>query len=133
MRVALVVGNNQGQVLKKRLEGIKDNLNMDIYDDVPKYIDLSYKKNIIYDRVLVISKLLNPQTQSDLKVFWEEMSKDTQIVVMGRKGGDEEASKDFLQEFQSPVVAYMLVEKTTVALVAEAILSSTAELSKNMV
>lgn len=130
MRVALVVGNNQGQVLKKRLEGIKDNLNMDIYDDVPKYIDLSYKKNIIYDRVLVISKLLNPQTQSDLKVFWEEMSKDTQIVVMGRKGGDEEASKDFLQEFQSPVVAYMLVEKTTVALVAEAILSSTAELSK---
>ena len=122
MRLALVVGDKQGQVIKKRLEGIKDNLNIDIFNDVPRYIDLTYKKNIIYDRVLVISTLLNKRVMTDLYNFWGNTSKDTQVIVMGKKGKDNDLASAFLNLFQSPVVAVMLVDNTTVQLIAEAVL-----------
>lgn len=122
MRLALILGRKQGEVIKGRLEGIKDNLDIDVFDDVPRYIDLAYKKNTIYDRVLVLSKLLNRNILNDLYKFWGVMSKDTQIVLVGRQGVDESLANDFLNTFKTPVVATMLVENTTVQLIAEAVL-----------
>ena len=123
MRLALVFGEKQGEVIKKRLEGIKDNLNIDVFDSIPKYIDLTYKKNIVYDRVLVISGMFkNKGMMSDLYHFWGNTSKDTQMVVLCRKGKDDDLASAFMNMFQSPVVAVMLLENTTVQLISEAVL-----------
>ena len=45
MKLALVLGTSQGQAVKPRLQGVKDNLDIDIYDNIPKFIDLALKKN----------------------------------------------------------------------------------------
>lgn len=125
MRLALVFGEKQGEVIKKRLEGIKDNLNIDVFDSLPRYIDLTYKKNIVYDRVLVISGMFkNKGMMNDLYQFWGNTSKDTQIVVLCRKGKDDNLASAFMNMFQSPVVAVMLLENTTVQLISEAVLLS---------
>ena len=55
MKLALVFGLQQGNALKPRLQGIKDNLNIDCFDSVPLFIDTALKRNSIYDRILVLN------------------------------------------------------------------------------
>ena len=129
MRLALVTGKQGGNQLKGRLEGIKDNLNIDVYDNITEYIDLSYKKNIIYDRILVLSNMFNQKTLSDLNKFWNMTSRDTNIVAVGRKGHDERVAEVFQNMFQSPITAFMLVESTSVKMFAEAVLSKPSDLN----
>lgn len=121
MKLALVLGTSQGQAVKPRLQGVKDNLDIDIYDNIPKFIDLALKKNTKYDRILVLSTMFKTNTiLEDLYNYWSSTSKETQIVVLCRKGKDENIANTFLQVFKTTVVAVMFVDKTTVQVLSEA-------------
>lgn len=131
MKLALIVGASSGNVVKTRLQGIKDNLNIDVYDSIPEFIDSALKRNCIYDRILVTADKLTEKTLSDLHKYWGSSSKETRVVTLCRKGSDNAKANQFLSLFNTPVVAAMLVDTTTVSLIAEAVLRPTAELNKD--
>lgn len=131
MKLALIVGASSGKVVKTRLQGIKDNLNIDVFDTIPEFIDSALKRNCIYDRILAIADKLNEKTLSDLHKYWGSSSKETRIVILCKKGSDNAKANQFLGLFNTPVVAVMLVDTTTVSLIAEAVLRPTAELNKD--
>ena len=129
MKLALVFGLQQGNALKPRLQGIKDNLNIDCFDSVPLFIDTALKRNSIYDRILVLSTKMNEKTINDLYSYWGRTSKDTEVVMLCKAGADDAKAKIFLDTFMTPVASAMLVTSTTVQTVAEAVLRPTAELT----
>lgn len=129
MKLALVFGLQQGNALKPRLQGIKDNLNIDCFDSVPLFIDTALKRNSIYDRILVLSTKMNEKTINDLYSYWGRTSRDTEVVMLSKAGTDDAKAKVFLDTFMTPVASAMLVTSTTVQTVAEAVLRPTAELT----
>ena len=86
MKLALVFGLQQGNALKPRLQGIKDNLNIDCFDSVPLFIDTALKRNSIYDRILVLSTKMNEKTINDLYTYWGKTSRDTEVVMLCKAG-----------------------------------------------
>lgn len=131
MKLALVLGKQQGSTIVQRLRGIKDNLNIDVFDNIPEFIDSSMKRNSIYDRILVLSTKITNTTLSDLYNYWSSTSKETQVVMLSKSGVDESKSQLFLDTFKTPVAAVMLVDTTTVQLIAEAVLRPTADLTRD--
>lgn len=131
MKVALVLGKKQGDAVKPRLLGIKDNLNIDIFDTIPEFIDNALKRNAIYDRILVTSSKCSERTMQDLKSYWDSTSKETQVVMLAKSNADETKAKIFLDIFLSPVAAVMLLPSTTVQILSEAVLRPTMELTKD--
>lgn len=129
MKLALILGA-AGEKTKPRLQNIKDNLKIDCYKSIPTFIDNCMKREFIYDRVLVLSTMLDPNNLADLHKYWDEYSRDTVIVVVCRRGTDEDLASDVLNTFVTSQVAVMLLEKTTVQLMAEGISLSTQELTK---
>lgn len=130
MKVALVFGS-QGKSVKPRLQEVKDNLEIDCYDNVAMMIDTTYKRNLHYDRILVLSKQLTTvELMNDLYNFWSNVGKDTELVFLGKKGVDNKLANDFVDMFVTPVATAMLVENTTVALVAQSVLQSIQQLNK---
>ena len=130
MKLALVIGEKQGNMIKPRLVGIKDNLDIDIYDTVPKFIDSALKRNCIYDRILTLGTMVNTRIISDLYTYWSNTSKETNIVLLARKGKDEDLCNELLNKFVTPAVAVMLVENTTVQIMAEAVLLPTHKITE---
>lgn len=131
MKLALILGNKQGAVVKPRLQGIKDNLNIDCFDDIPSFIDMALKRNAIYDRILVLSTKVNTTTLRDLNNYWSATSKDTEVVMLSKTGVDEDKAKDFLDVFMTPVACVMLVASTPVSTIAEGVLRPVAELNND--
>lgn len=129
MRLALIIGKQQGTQITQRLRGIKDNLDIDSFDSISEFIDTALKRNTIYDRVLVLSKKLTTTTLKDLHSYWGSTSKETNVVVLGKVGEDKGRAVEFLEMFKTPVAAVMLVNNTTVSIIAEAVLRPTAELT----
>lgn len=130
MKVALVFGS-QGEKVKPRLQEVKDNLDIDCYNNVPMLIDVTYKRNLKYDRILVLSKQLNTEVlMNDLYTFWSNIGKETEIVFLGKKGTDDALAQHFVDIFVTPVATAMLVESTTVALVAQSVLQPISSLNK---
>lgn len=121
MKLALVLGA-QGEKLKPRLENIKDSLDIDCFVSVPSFIDSSIKRELIYDRVVVLSTLINDVALKDLKNFWSSKCNDTDIIFLCREGQDTELAKVILNQFLSTKVATMLVKNTTIQILSEAIL-----------
>ena len=130
MKIALIVGEQKGNQLKPKLQSVKDNLDIDVFGNIPKFIDISLRRNSIYDRILVLSSMLNNQTLTDLHNYWGSTSKDTNIVVLCRKGIDEDLANNFMRIFLSTNVTAMLIETTTVQIIAQAVLLSTKELTQ---
>lgn len=131
MKVALVFGS-KGKIVKPRLQEVKDNLDIECYDTVASMIDTTYKRNIKYDRVLILSTQITSQAiLSDLYNFWSNIGKDTEIVMLGMKNTDDALAKKFVDTFVTPVATAMLVESTTVALIAQSVLQPVQELNKN--
>lgn len=130
MKIALIVGESKGNQLKPKLQSVKDNLNIDVFGNIPKFIDISLRRNSIYDRILVLSSMLNSQTLTDLYNYWGSTSKDTNIVVLCRKGTDENLASTFMQTFLSTNTTAMLIESTTVQIIAQAVLLDTKELTQ---
>lgn len=131
MKVALVFGS-KGKVVKPRLQEVKDNLDIDCYDNIASMIDTTYKRNIKYDRILILSTQLTSQALlDDLYDFWSNIGKDTELVMLGMKNSDDALAKKFVDTFVTPVATAMLVESTTVALIAQSVLQDIHELNKN--
>ena len=101
MKLALVVGNKTGEALKTRLMSQKDNLEIDVFEDIPYFIDITYKRNIIYNRILITATMLNDKIIHDVHAFWSDFSKDSQIVVLGKSDRDENLIRTFMTTFQS--------------------------------
>ena len=131
MKLALVLCMTQGKKIVQRLKGIKDNLNIDVFDNIPEFIDSSLKRNSIYDRILVLSSKITDVTLKDLHNYWGSVSKETNVVLLCKEGVDESKAQDFLSLFKTPVVAAMLVSTSTVQIIAEAVLRPTAELNND--
>lgn len=129
MRVALVFGA-KGEVVKTKLCSIKDNLDIDCFASVPVLIDTALKRGTIYDRILVLANLLDEQTAKDLWSFWGMTSKSTSVVMLGKKGQDENKGRLFVDLFKVPNVSAMLVDNTTVQLVSEAVLLSNKDINE---
>ena len=129
MKLALVLGV-QSEKVKPRLQSIRDNLLIDCYKSVPSFIDASLKRELIYDRVLIISTLINDSTLEDLHKFWEKYSKGTDIVVICRSGSDNNLAKTILERFVSTSVTVMLVTSTTVQVMAEGVLLPIKQISE---
>mgnify|MGYP004647199815 CR=1 FL=1 len=131
MKLALVLGDKQGSVVKPRLQGIKDNLNIDCFDNIPSFIDMAIKRNAIYDRILVLSTKINTATLKDLNNYWSATSKETEIVLLCKSGVDDDKARDFLDTFMTPVACAMLVDSTPVSIIAEGVLRPVAELNND--
>lgn len=131
MKLALVLGDKQGSVVKPRLQGIKDNLNIDCFDNIPSFIDMTIKRNAIYDRILVLSTKINTATLKDLNNYWSATSKDTEIVLLCKSGVDEDKARNFLDTFMTPVACVMLVDSTPVSIIAEGVLRPVADLNND--
>ena len=131
MKLALILGDKQGNVVKPRLQGIKDNLNIDCFDNVPSFIDMAIKRNAIYDRILVLSTKINTATLKDLNNYWGATSKDTEVVMLCKSGVDEDKAKSFLDTFMTPVACAMLVDSTPVSIIAEGVLRPVVDLNKD--
>lgn len=131
MKLALVLGDKQGSVVKPRLQGIKDNLNIDCFDNIPSFIDMAIKRNAIYDRILVLSTKINTATLKDLNNYWSATSKETEIVLLCKSGIDDDKARDFLDTFMTPVACAMLVDSTPVSIIAEGVLRPVAELNND--
>ena len=131
MKLALVLGDKQGSVVKPRLQGIKDNLNIDCFDNIPSFIDMAIKRNAIYDRILVLSTKINTATLKDLNNYWSATSKETEIVLLCKSGVDNDKARNFLDTFMTPVACAMLVDSTPVSIIAEGVLRPVAELNND--
>lgn len=129
MKLALVLGKAQGTSIVQRLKGIKDNLNIDVFENIPEFIDNSLKRNSVYDRILVLSTKLDNTTLKDLYNYWGSVSKETTVVLLCKSGVDETKAQLFLDTFKTPVASAMLVNSTTVQIIAEAVLRPTSELT----
>lgn len=129
MKLAMILGKKQGEAIKPRLQNIKDNLDIDVFDDVPEFIFNVSKRNTIYDRILVLSTKITPATLKDLNNAWGMYSKETAVIMLSRKDADEAKAKAFLETFKTPVACAMLVSNTTVSVIAESVLRPTGELN----
>ena len=128
MKVALVFKTGVAEKLKEKLIGIKDNLDMDCYDSVGKMVQLSMKRNFVYDRIILVDNLLDSTSMKKLRQWWGSVSSQTEIVVLARKG-DNAIIEQFTSMFVSPMIAVMFVERPTVSLVEDAVKLSTSELN----
>ena len=64
MKVALILGLAQGKSIIPRLKSIKDNLDIDNFDTIPKFIDMAIKCKSIYDRIIVMSSSVTQTTKN---------------------------------------------------------------------
>lgn len=131
MKLAMILGKKQGDAIKPRLQNIKDNLDIDVFDDIPEFVYNVSKRNTIYDRILVLSTKITTNALRDLNTCWGMYSKETAVVMLSRKGQDEEKAKQFLEVFKTPVACAMMVSSTTVQIIAESVLRPTGELNND--
>ena len=127
MNLALVLGE-QGKVIAQRLTAIKDNLNISIYNDIPSCIDMSIKRAMSYDRILLVGNNVSEPLLHDLYEYWSAYNKEASIVIICKSSTEQEIAKQFLGVFQTPLSAVMLVESATVKLISEAVLRSPSEI-----
>lgn len=129
MNLALVLGP-QGEKVKPKLSNIKDNLRIDCYMDIPAFIDTSMKRDLVYDRAVILSTVTTDTAIRDLVKFWKKFCMDTEIVFLCREGKDENFAKAIQNAFISTKVAPMLVKSTTLKLFSESVLLTTEAINK---
>ena len=130
MKVALILGLAQGKSIIPRLKSIKDNLDIDNFDTIPKFIDMAIKCNSIYDRIIVLSSRVTQTTNiGDLYQYWSSTSRETSIVMICKDKVDDNKAQLFLDTFKTPVAATMMLESTTIQLLAESVLVPAVDLA----
>lgn len=129
MKLALVLGSKSATI-KPKLQSIKDNLDIDCFDNIPMFIDFALKRSTIYDRILCLSSNSDENMIKDLHSYWSYYSRGTSVVFLCKKNADEEIARKFVTMFTSPLVSSMLVENTTVQVLSEAVLCSNAEINE---
>lgn len=129
MKLALVLGS-QGEKLKSRFRDIKDNLRIDSFVNIPAFIDSSIKRDELYDRVVVLSTLVDSVKLRDLHNFWDSYCKDTEMVFLCKEGSDNDLASKIMNTFVSTRVSTMLVKSTTIQILCEAVLLPTKEITE---
>ena len=128
MKLALLIGP-KGNEIKPKLMSVKDNLNIDVYKSVPEFMDIAIKKGTIYDRVLVLSTMLDETKINNLHSYWQSYCKDTEIIALCKKDKDEAMANVFISAFTSVNVAPMIVANTDLKTLAESILLSPIDIN----
>ena len=122
MRVALIIGKNTGESLRGKLQAQKDNLDIECFEDVASFLNTATKRNYIYDRILVLSnRVVSDVNRGGLYTYWSDFCRDTDVVMLGQDGKDEGLASTFLEMYQSPKVATMLVSTTSVDTIVRAL------------
>ena len=128
MKLALLIGP-KGNEIKPKLMSVKDNLNIEVFKTVPEFIDIAIKKGTIYDRVLILSTMLDETKINNLHSYWQAYCKDTEIIMLCKKSKDEGIANVFMSTFTSVNIAPMLVTSTDLKTLAEAILLSPLDIN----
>lgn len=132
MRLAFILGAGEKvtKTLDSRIKGLRDNINTSYFSSVDKMMEFSIQRNFIFDRIVVVSQLLNSQVLiQDLYTYWARTNTDTDIVLVAKKNSDEKLCEYFMSTFSTPVVACMLLESTSLQTLGEAVLLSPSDLS----
>ena len=132
MKLALVYGV-KSQAVANTIKKIKDNIDIDCFNDIPEFIDITLKRRIMYDRLLMPTTAINENALDDLKQFWSGYMRNTSIVLLCRQGVDDNIGHYFASHFVSPNVCAMFVEqnKKTGSLLTDAILMPMQKLNDN--
>lgn len=129
MNLALILGL-QGEKVKPKLRDIKDNLKIDCYMDVPAFIDTTMKRDLVYDRVVILRTVVNEVAVRDLVKFWKKFCMDTEVVFLCRLEKDEDFAKMVQNSFVSTKVASMLIKATTLKIFSESVLLPVDSITK---
>lgn len=121
MNLALVLGQSS-ESLKSKLISVKDNLSIECFSGLKQFINVSIKRELLYDRVIIISTLVKSDEDiEDLYSFWDNHSRESEIVFLCKKGSDDELARKFLSRFCSTNITSMLVTSTTLNILTEAV------------
>lgn len=131
MNLALVLGEKQGATLKPKLQDMRDNVNIDYFDTVTDLLDFIKKRNVTYDRILVLSIKITGQLGIDLYNYWYSNNCLTNIVVMCKSDTDGEIAKWVDDTFRRNGTCAMVITSTTIKTVAEAVFESIDSLNAN--
>lgn len=132
MRLALVLGTNKEmtQKLDGRIRGMRDNIQTNYFTSIDELLNYSAQRNISFERIILISSVLNSKIlMSDFYKYWSETNTNTSVILVARKGHDEDMCKYFLNTFSTPLVACMLLQATTFQTLGEAVVLTPAELN----
>lgn len=131
MNLALVLGQSS-ESLKSKLISVKDNLRIECFSGLKQFINVSIKRELLYDRIIIISTLVKSDDDiEDLYSFWDNHSRDSEIVFLCKKGSDDELARKFLSRFCSTSITSMLVTSTTLNILTEAVVLPVSKITDN--
>ena len=130
MKIALVIGEAQGNAISPKLASIRSNLDIECYTSVDKLIEASLKRGYFYDRILIMSTMITERGQEELYNYWSKNTRGTGIVMLCRKNKDDFIATSFMNQFRSQNVTTAMVTSTTMQLLDECISKSVVELQE---
>lgn len=131
MNLALVLGQSS-ESLKSKLISVKDNLRIECFTGLKQFINVSIKRELLYDRIIIISTLVKSDDDiEDLYSFWDNHSRESEIVFLCKKGSDDELARKFLSRFCSTSITSMLVTSTTLNILTEAVVLPVSKITDN--
>lgn len=130
MNLALVLGSSSENV-KPKLTTVKDNLNIECFVDIKRFINDAIRRDLIIDRLLLLSNLITDESLiNDLYNYWNEHDRSSEIILLCKSGKDEDLARKFLSRFCSTIVATMLVDSTTLRVLTSAVVLPVSEISE---
>ena len=122
MRIALLF-NDKTEVLAEKLRSLRNGLDISCFQSIPAMLDMSYKRNYAFDRVVL--NVARMQTQSEVNDLknWLDENRGTELIMVGRPQ-DADKIKSFMQDYVSPSVGGIITERPNVGQLSDAILMS---------
>lgn len=130
MNLALILGQNS-ESLKPKLVSVKDNLNIECFTDLQNFIKGAVKRDLVFDRIIILSTLANNDAYiDDLYKYWNNYSRQSEVILLCRKELDDDLARGFLSRFCSTSVTSMSVTSTTLHTLSEAVTLPVLKLSE---
>lgn len=130
MNLALVLGQNS-ENLKPKLVSVKDNLNIECFTDLRHFINGAIKRDLVFDRIIILSTLVKGDSYiDDLYKYWDDYSRQSEVVLLCKKTSDDELARTFLSRFCSTAVTSMSVTSTTLHTLSEAVILPISRLTE---
>ena len=99
MKLALVYGG-KSQAVANTIRQIKDNIEIDCFNNIAEFIDITLKRRTMYDRFLMPTTVLQGNNElDDLNQFWKSNMRYTSIVMLCRSGVDDNIGNYFVKHF----------------------------------
>lgn len=130
MNIALVFGS-RSEKIKDRMVKLRDDLYIDTYQSINDLIHGSQVRNKVYDRVLILSRVLVEDTDlllGNLYEYWRRFALSSEFVLFANME-DAELAKKFNAKMCSPVCTSVLVSNVSVVILEELTALSVQELS----